>query len=129
MALKCLMKLGYIISRTKASSLHSDISSCLLPTSPGQLTCKALLILNFNYANNTISGMNYNSTHSLLIVITKCTVRIRFHACQQAHTDDCYCIFQGLGMLLSKQLCESVGWNQQCLISYTLNFIKHDISV
>ena len=26
----------------KASSLHSDITSCTLPVSPGQLTCKAL---------------------------------------------------------------------------------------
>ena len=28
------------LHRTKANSFHSDISSCLLPISPGQLTCK-----------------------------------------------------------------------------------------
>ena len=42
MTLESIIRLGQ--PEERLNRLHSDISSCLLPISPGQLTCKALYI-------------------------------------------------------------------------------------
>ena len=54
------------LCRTKASSLHSDIPSCLMLISPGQLTCKS-----------TIAQQSYLSPISIevaKVVLDKCTL-------------------------------------------------------
>ena len=75
-----LSKVPVRLSRTKASSLHSDIdlyTSCLLPVSAGQPTCKALYVqLQYNI-------LRLFCLQVILVLQTSATIHLFLHVAQQ----------------------------------------------